>query len=183
LHPYEVAKASQDQVAQCYGKIFKCPVAVTRCGNYFGGYDFNFTRLIPGVARSILRGEAPTLRSNGRFKRDFLYIEDAVDAQLLVAQRLSENPELYGEAFNFSYGERIEVRDIVQRICQLLDASVRPVMNENSTAEIPEMLLSSEKARRRLDWKPRYDFSGGLERTVFWYREHFSKSKRIIYDS
>jgi dTDP-glucose 4,6-dehydratase len=182
LHPYEAAKASQDYAAQCYGKIFKCPVAVTRCGNFFGGYDFNFTRLIPGVIRSILQGEIPTLRSNGRFKRDFLCIEDAVDAQLLLAQRLSENPAIYGEAFNFSYGEHIEVRDIVKRICQLLDPTVDPVMNENSTAEIPEILLSSEKAKQYLGWKPSYDFSTALERTINWYREYFSQPLVHDYD-
>jgi dTDP-glucose 4,6-dehydratase len=182
FHPYEIAKASQDQAAQCYGKIFKCPVAITRCGNYYGGYDFNFSRLIPGVVRSVLRGEAPTLRSNGRFKRDFLYIEDAVDAQLLLAQRLSSSPALYGEAFNFSYGEHLEVRDIVQRICQLLNAPVDPVMNENSTAEIPEMLLSSEKAKQYLEWKPSYDFHAGLERTVKWYREHLFNPSSHSYD-
>jgi dTDP-glucose 4,6-dehydratase len=182
LHPYEVAKATQDQAAQCYGKIFKCPVAVTRCGNYFGGYDFNFSRLIPGVVRSVLRGETPTLRSNGRFKRDFLYIEDAVDAHLLVAKQLAANPALSGEAFNFSYGEHLEVRDIVQRICQLLDAPLKPVINENSTAEIPEMLLSSEKAKQVLGWKPSCDFNVGLERTVKWYRESLSMPSSHTYD-
>jgi CDP-glucose 4,6-dehydratase len=182
IHPYEVAKASQDQTAQCYGKIFKCPVAITRCGNYFGGYDFNFTRLIPGVVQNALRGEAPTLRSNGRSKRDFLYIEDAVDAHLLVAQQLWQNSALYGEAFNFSYGVHVEVRDIVQRICQLLDVPHAPVINENSTAEIPEILLSSEKAKQLLGWKPSCDFTGGLERTVKWYREYFSKSSSLTYD-
>jgi CDP-glucose 4,6-dehydratase len=174
LHPYEAAKASQDHAAQCYGKIYNCPVGITRCGNYFGGYDFNFTRLIPGVIRSILQGEIPTLRSNGQFTRDFLYIEDAVDAQLLLAQRLSENHALYGEAFNFSYGEHIEVRDMVQRICQLLDASVDPVVNENSAVEIPSMELSCEKAKQYLGWKPSHDLATGLERTVNWYREHLS---------
>ena len=182
LHPYEVAKTSQDQTAQCYGKIFKCPVAITRCGNYFGGYDFNFSRLIPGVVRSVLRGEAPILRSNGRFKRDFLYIEDAVDAQLLLAQQLSANPALYGEAFNFSYGEHIEVRDIVQRICQLLDAPFAPVMNEKSTAEIPEICLSSDKAKQSLGWKPLYDFATGLERTVKWYRQYLPAPSSHTYD-
>jgi dTDP-glucose 4,6-dehydratase len=182
LHPYEVAKASQDQIAQCYGKIFKCPVGITRCGNFFGGYDFNFTRLIPGVVRSVLRGEAPTLRSNGQFKRDFLYIEDAVDAQLLVAQRLSENPALYGEAFNFSYGEHIEVREIVHRICQLLDAPHDPVINEKCTAEIPDILLSSEKAKHLLGWKPSCDFTTGLDRTVKWYRKYLTTPSSQTYD-
>lgn len=176
LHPYEIAKASQDLVTHSYGKIYNCPVGITRCGNYFGGYDFNFTRLIPGVIRSILQGEIPTLRSNGRFTRDFLYIEDAVDAHLLLAQRLSENPALYGEAFNFSYGEPIEVRDIMERICQQIDSSVEPVVNENSTAEISDILLSSEKAKQFLGWKPSYDFTTGLERTINWYRKHFISS-------
>jgi dTDP-glucose 4,6-dehydratase len=176
LHPYEVAKATQDHVSQCYGKVYKCPVAITRCGNYFGGYDFNFTRLIPGVIRSIMQGESPTLRSNGRFTRDFLYIEDAVDAQLLVAQRLAENPALYGEAFNFSHGEHIEVREIVNQICKLLDAPVDVLMKENDTAEILDIALSCDKAKRELGWKPWYDFSTGLERTVDWYRAHLSKA-------
>ena len=174
LHPYEAAKASQDYAVHTYGKIFKCPVATTRCGNFFGGYDFNFTRLIPGLIRSILQGNVPILRSNGRFTRDFLYIEDAVDAQLLLAERLAENPELYGEAFNFSYGDRIEVRDIAQRICHMLDAPIDLVVNENSTAEIPDIELSSEKAKHCLDWKPFSGFAQGLERTVRWYCDHAS---------
>ncbi|MDH5739578.1 MAG: GDP-mannose 4,6-dehydratase [Nitrospira sp.] len=182
LHPYEAAKASQDHAAQCYGKIYKCPVAITRCGNFFGGYDFNFTRLIPGAIQSILQGDTPILRSNGRFTRDFLYVEDAVDAQLLLAQQLSENDALYGEAFNFSYGEHVEVREIIQRVCRLLDASVDPVVNENSAEEIPNMQLSCEKAKQYLGWKPSYNLTTGLEHTVNWYREHFSKSSVRNYD-
>lgn len=176
IHPYEAAKASQDFAAQTYGKVYRCPVAVTRCGNYFGGYDFNFTRLIPGVIRSILEGQTPVLRSNGRFTRDFLYIEDAVEAQLLVAERLSENSALYGEAFNFSYGERIEVRDIAIRICLLLESPFDPLINENSVTEIPHIELSSGKARDLLGWQPSYGFDRGLERTVQWYREHLAET-------
>lgn len=177
LHPYEAAKAAQDIAAQSYGKVFQCPVAITRCGNYFGGYDFNLTRLIPGVVRSIMRGTPPVLRSNGRFTRDFLYIEDAVDVQLLLAQRLSKDPTLYGEAFNFSYGERLEVLDIVHRICRLLDAPFAPVVNETVTAEIPHIELSSEKARHVLNWAPAHGFDKGLERTVQWYREYFAQQR------
>ena len=176
LHPYEAAKAAQDHAAQSYGKVFKLPVAITRCGNFFGGYDFNFSRLIPGVVQSILQGKVPRLRSNGRFTRDFLYIESAVDAQLLLAQRLSEDDSLYGEAFNFSYGEHVEVLDIVQRICRLLDVSAEVVVNENVAVEIPNMQLSCTKAEQRLGFKPSYDFTTGLERTVNWYRDHFITS-------
>ncbi|MGC3975533.1 MAG: GDP-mannose 4,6-dehydratase [Nitrospira sp.] len=175
IHPYETAKAAQDFAAQSYGKIFKLPVAITRCGNYFGGYDFNFTRLIPGVVQSIMRGEAPILRSNGQFTRDFLYIEDAVDVQLLLAQKLSADANLSGEAFNFSYGERVKVLDIVLQICRLLNAPFNPVVNENSRAEIPHIELSSKKAKQMLDWQPSYGFVTGLERTVAWYRQYFEE--------
>jgi CDP-glucose 4,6-dehydratase len=175
LHPYEMAKASQDFAAQSYGKVFNLPVAVTRCGNYFGGHDFNFTRLIPGVVRSIMQGEAPTLRSSGQFTRDFLYIEDAVDVQLLLAEKLSTNPKLSGEAFNFSYGERVQVLDIVRQICRLLDAPFNPVVNETTHTEIPHIELSSDKAKQLLDWQPSHGFMNGLERTVSWYRNYFEK--------
>ena len=157
-------------------RVWELPVAITRCGNFFGGYDFNFSRLIPGVVQSILQGKVPRLRSNGRFTRDFLYIESAVDAQLLLAQRLSEDDSLYGEAFNFSYGEHVEVLDIVQRICRLLDVSAKVVVNENNAVEIPNMQLSCTKAEQRLGFKPSYNFTTGLERTVNWYREHFIMS-------
>lgn len=175
LHPYETAKASQDFAAQSYGKMFQLPVAVTRCGNYFGGHDFNFSRLIPGVVQSIMQGAAPTLRSNGQFTRDFLYIEDAVDVQLLLAQRLSADPKLSGEAFNFSYGERVKVLDIVRQICGLLGAPFNPILNENSRTEIPHIELSSDKAKQMLDWKPTHGFVQGLERTVSWYRHYFEE--------
>ena len=183
LHPYETAKATQDYAAQSYGKFFNLPVAITRCGNYFGGHDFNFTRLIPGVVRSIMRGEAPVLRSNGRFTRDFLYIEDAVDVQLLLGQCLSENPTLYGEAFNFSYGERLEVVDIVHRICRLLDAPFEPVVNADVIVEIPHIELSSEKAKRLLNWRPSHGFMQGLQRTVHWYRDYFAHEEDCVNQS
>jgi nucleoside-diphosphate-sugar epimerase len=167
-----VAKASQDLAAQSYGRIYGVPVAVTRCGNYFGGYDFNYTRLIPGVIRSLVAGERPVLRSDGKFTRDYLYIEDAVDVQLELAERLYHDPSLYGEAFNFSYGAQVEVIEIVERIAELLGSPIKPLVNNSVSVEIRHMHLSSEKARTRLDWEPTCGFEEGMKRTVDWYRSH-----------
>ncbi len=178
LHPYETAKASQDLCAQTFGKVFGSHVGITRCGNYFGGYDFNFERLVPGVVRSITRNEAPSLRSNGRFTRDFLYIEDAVEVQLLLAEQLAKNPVLYGEAFNFSYGERIEVVDIIRKICEIMGTRLEPILGDSAGSEIPHMQLNSEKARDLLGWKPSIGFAAGLERTVEWYTDYFRGQKR-----
>lgn len=170
-HPYEVAKASQDHAAQSYGKVYGLPVSVTRCGNYFGPYDFNFSRLIPGVVKDIISGNAPELRSDGRFTRDFLYIEDAVDVQLLMAEQLARDPALYGEAFNFSYGEQIEVIEIVKKIVAILDFNVKPKVNNTVQAEIRHMHLSSDKAAQKLNWTPRVGFDEGLKSTVLWYAD------------
>lgn len=113
--------------AQTYGKHYGLPVAVTRCANYFGGFDFNFTRLVAGVAKSVFDGKRPVLRSDGRFTRDFLYIEDAVDIQLMLAERLATDRLLYGEAFNFSYGTQLEVIEIARRIARLMGTNLEPI--------------------------------------------------------
>ena len=177
VHPYEVAKASQDLAAQSFGKVYGVPVAVTRCGNYFGPYDFNFTRLIPSACESLAGGSRPVLRSDGRFTRDFLYIEDAVDAQLLLAERLAADATLCGEAFNFSYGEQIDVLEIVRRIAALAGHDAEPIVANSVRAEIRDMHLCSDKAKERFGWRPRIGFDQGLRMTVDWYLSYFRKQQ------
>jgi CDP-glucose 4,6-dehydratase len=177
VHPYEVAKASLDLAAQSYGKVYRLPVAVTRCGNFFGPYDFNFTRLIPGVLQSLENQQHPVLRSDGRATRDFLYVEDAAEAHLTLAEQLSEDDRLYGEAFNFSYGIQIEVLALVRRIVELAGSRLQPVTTDSVHAEIRHMQLSAEKARRLLGWDPRIGFDEGLKRTVAWYQAFLGKGE------
>jgi CDP-glucose 4,6-dehydratase len=178
LHPYEVAKASEDLVAQSYGKVYGLPVGVTRCGNFFGSYDLNATRLIPGTLEMLARGERPVLRSDGRSTRDFLYVEDAADAQMLLAEHLSSRPELYGEAFNFSYGLQLEVLEVVGRVMALAGREDAPIIDATTQSEIPHLHLSSDKAQQLLGWQPATGFDEGLARTVRWYLQHFSDQER-----
>lgn len=169
-HPYEVAKASQDLIAQSHGKVYKLPIAVTRCANYFGGWDFSWHRIIPGTVRSILAGGPVVLRSDGKFTRDFLYIEDAVNAQLVLAERLARDPAIHGEAFNFSYEVDLQVLEIVDRLCRLLDYRGHTEINATASAEIRFMQVNSDKARKLLAWQPAFDFEAALAETVEWYR-------------
>ncbi|HEY6532737.1 MAG TPA: SDR family NAD(P)-dependent oxidoreductase [Acidimicrobiales bacterium] len=172
-HPYEVAKASQDLITQSYGKVFGLPTAVTRCANFFGPNDLNMSRIVPGTLELLSRGERPVLRSDGRSTRDFLYIEDAVDAQLLLAEALRRDPTLYGEAFNFSYEMQIQILDLVGRLIDLTGSSVTPIVTEGVTAEIPHLHLASDKVIDVLGWQPSVGFEAGLERTVAWYGDYF----------
>ncbi len=178
-HPYEVAKASLDLAAQSFGKIYRMPIGVIRCGNFFGPYDFNFTRLLPGVMKSLVHGEAPVLRSDGRFTRDFLYVEDATEAHILLAEQLCENEALYGEAFNFSYGDQMEVIDIVRSIIEISGLDVQPQVVDGARAEIRHMHLSSDKAKELLGWEPKFQLIEGLRRTVAWYQWYFGQHENV----
>ena len=173
-HPYEVAKAAQDLLTQFYGKVHKLNTAVTRCGNFFGGWDFAFERIIPFCIREALFKRAPVLRSDGKFTRDFLYMEEAVNANLLLARKVVEEPGLRGEAFNFSHEVDIEIGQLAEMICQKLDPSLRPIFQGITKAEIRQMRLDTSKAKTILGWQAELDFDEGLDRTIAWYRQNRS---------
>jgi CDP-glucose 4,6-dehydratase len=172
LHPYEIAKATQDLLAQSYGRLFGLNIGITRCGNFFGGYDFAFERIIPYTIAQALKGEVPVLRSDGQFTRDFLYVEEAARAHLLLAERLAGDATLRGEAFNFSHGVEITVLRLVQGILALMGSKLAPVIASTAKAEIEHMKLDTDKAKTRLGWTPELDFEAGLRRTIAWYREN-----------
>jgi CDP-glucose 4,6-dehydratase len=171
-HPYDVSKSCADLIAQSYATTYQMPVAVTRCGNFYGGGDLNWNRIVPGTIRAILRGQSPIIRSDGQNIRDYFYVEDGAAAYMLLAEKLSTNPELSGEAFNFSTETKMTVLEIVERILAAMKSALKPDIRAQATNEIREQLLDATKAKTRLAWKPLYAFSEGLERTVDWYRAH-----------
>jgi CDP-glucose 4,6-dehydratase len=175
--PYSVSKACADLVAQSYARTYTLPLAITRSGNFYGPGDLHFDRLIPGVVRSFLQNERPVLRSDGSFIRDFLYVEDAAAAHLLVAEQL-DRAEVRGEAFNFSPSEKRTVLEVVQSIKEAVGSSLEPDIQNTSTGEIPSQYLSSDKAVRVLGWKATTDFAVGLRKTVDWYRYYFAAEKK-----
>ena len=170
-HPYDASKACGDLVARSYAVTFDLPVAVTRCGNLYGGGDLNWNRLIPGTIRSVLRQERPVIRSDGTLVRDYFYVEDGVDAYLLLAQRLGAEPGLGGEAFNFSDERRISVLDLTRTILARMRSDLEPLVLNEVKHEIPHQSLLAAKARRRLGWTPAFTLEQGLDRTIDWYRE------------
>jgi CDP-glucose 4,6-dehydratase len=171
-HPYDVSKSCADLIAKTYAVSYGLRVAITRCGNFYGGGDLNWSRVIPGTIRSVLRGARPVIRSDGKFIRDYFYVEDGAAAYMLLAERLAENPSLSGEAFNFSNEIQVTVLEIVEKILTLMGSDLTPEVRNEVTNEIRHQYLSAAKARRLLDWKPLFELDGGLSRTIAWYREH-----------
>lgn len=176
-HPYDVSKSCADLIGQSYARSFQLPVVVTRCGNFYGGGDLNWNRIIPGTIRSILRGQRPVIRSDGTYVRDYFYVEDGAAAYMLLAEKLAADPALRGEAFNFSNELQVTVRELVDRILAAMGSKVVPEVRNEAQREIKHQYLSAEKARRMLGWRPLFTLEQGLERTLAWYREHLEVAK------
>ncbi len=174
-HPYDVSKSCADLITQAYYTTYKLPVGITRCGNIYGGGDLNWDRIVPGTVRSVLRGEAPVIRSDGTLVRDYLYVADIVEAYLRLAERL-EDPALHGQAFNFGMDDPKTVLEITQAIIDISDhPQLKPVVLNQASHEIVRQYLASEKAHRLLGWHAQYSLEEGLRQTLAWYREFFQK--------
>lgn len=173
-HPYDVSKSCADLLSHTYFNTYGLPVCITRCGNLYGGGDLNFNRIIPQTIRLVLNGEAPEIRSDGTFIRDYFYIEDAVQAYLLLAEKMEELG-LAGEAFNFSNEIQLTVLELVEKILKTMDSDLKPKVLNQGSHEIKHQYLSAEKARKLLNWTPAHTIDDGLEKTIEWYKAFFQK--------
>jgi CDP-glucose 4,6-dehydratase len=177
-HPYDVSKSCADLISQAYAQTYGLPVAITRCGNFYGGGDLNWNRIVPGTIRSVLRGQRPIIRSDGTFVRDYFYVEDGAVAYMLLAEQLAAQPELRGEAFNFSNELQLTVMELVQQILTRMESGLVPDVCNEASNEIRFQYLSAAKARHVLGWSPLFTLDQGLDLTIRWYREFFESQKR-----
>jgi CDP-glucose 4,6-dehydratase len=181
-HPYDASKACTDIIAQTYFHSYGLPVCVTRAGNFFGGRDLNFNRIVPGVARWALRGDQPVLRSDGSMVRDYIYVRDVVFGYLSLTEQM-EDPALHGQAFNFSTEQPITVIDLVRRILAAAGRmDLEPIILGEATNEIPEQHLSAAKARSLLGWAPVWTLDEALGETLAWYRGWLAGAGRLASD-
>ena len=172
-HPYEVSKSCTDLISTTYSRTYSVPCTIARCGNIYGGGDLNWNRIVPGTFRALLRHETPVLRSDGTFVRDYIHVEDVVDAYLILAEE-SHRQELWGEGFNFSDESPLTVMEVYRAICHAAgrDGEVPRILGMASD-EIKDQYLSSSKAQLMLDWRPRLSLDDGLRVTHEWYERFF----------
>jgi CDP-glucose 4,6-dehydratase len=169
-HPYDVSKSCTDLIAMSYAHTYGLPAVVARCGNIYGGGDLNWSRIVPGTIRSLWLGQKPIIRSNGLFTRDYIFVEDVVDAYMTLAEKCTE-PGVQGEAFNFSPETRVTVLEITRLITKLMQRDdLAPVILDQARGEIRDQYLDSTKAKTRLGWTARHALDAGLTETIAWYR-------------
>lgn len=174
-HPYDVSKSCTDLLSQTYFETYRLPVCLTRCGNFYGGGDLNFNRIIPGTIRSLLNDERPIIRSDGTFIRDYIYVGEVADAYMLLAERMRD-ASTHGEAFNFSNELQITALELVNKIRALMGRNdLEPLILNEAVGEIKHQYLSAEKARRVLKWESSNSLDDSLRATIDWYRSYFKE--------
>jgi CDP-glucose 4,6-dehydratase len=169
-YPYDVSKAATDMIARSYAATYGMPVAVTRLANVYGPGDVNWARVIPDTAQALLRGERPVIRSDGTPERDYIYVEDAADAYLAVADSLEDRAH-WGRAWNAGSGEPRSVLEIVERLIEISGRDVEPEVRGTGTphAEIDRQYLDPRAIREELGWTPKWDLDSGLRAAWEWY--------------
>ncbi len=175
-HPYDVSKSCTDLIADTYSYTYRLPIVIARCGNLYGGGDLNWSRLIPGTIRNFHSGTIPVIRSDGTLTRDYLYVEDAVQAYLLLA-RVANTEHVRGQAFNFGPNKPYSVLEIVGALQRLMDCADLPLKLLNEAKdEIHDQSLDSHKARTALNWQPLFSLEEGLQHTIDWYRNYLEET-------
>jgi len=176
-HPYDVSKSCTDLISLMYHNTYKLPVCVTRCGNLYGPGDLNFSRIIPDTIVKALTGRPVEIRSDGLFIRDYFFVKDAAMAYITLAEHM-DNPEIAGQAFNFSTGNCMNVLQVVDKILEAVGRpDLKPIVLNQAKAEIHDQTLSSEKANRVLGWKTYYTIEEGMKETVEWYKKYLEKKQ------
>lgn len=173
IAPYDASKVCTEVVSKSYAMTYGLPIIIARCGNIYGGGDFNFSRLIPGTIKSLLDNEAPIIRSDGTFIRDYVYVKNVAEVYLRLAELVSQGNGV-GESFNYSDDAPKTVIDVVNRLIRLMDKQhIKPVIQNNAPHEIHDQHLSSEKLRTLVNLNQLSDMDVGLTETIGWYREFF----------
>ena len=175
MYPYEVSKSCADLIAQSYYHAYDLPVAIARCGNIYGGGDLNWSRIIPDAIRCCLNQTPLKLRSDGTFIRDYIYVKDVARAYRVLAEKL-DDPQVKGQAFNFSPEKPYSVLELVEHIHQLMDNTIPPQIMNTAQGEIHSQYLDSSKAHRLLNWQPQYDLDAGLSETIVWYTHYLNET-------
>ncbi len=173
ISPYALSKYTGERYCQIFSEIYNLPTICLRYFNVFGPYQdpaSEYSAAIPRFINLMLDDNQPIIFGDGEQSRDFTYVENVVEANILAA-----NSKLTGKVINIACGERVSIKKVVQTLNAILNKEIEPVYKESRIGEIKHSLADISKAREEIGYEPKYKFTEGLRKTVDW----FQKRKRL----
>jgi len=171
ISPYAVAKLAGEHYMRAFNRVYGLETVVLRYFNVFGPYQdptSHYSGVLAIFCRRMLAGEQPTIYGDGEQSRDFTYIDNVVDANLLAAAAPAE--KVAGQMMNTATGARITLNQTLEILCDLTGYAGKPAYAEGRAGDIKDSLADISLAGELLGYKPTVDFREGLRRTVDWYR-------------
>ena len=174
VYPYDLSKTCSDLICQSYSKVYDLNVAIVRCGNLYGPGDFNKNRIIPETIISTIQNKKLKIRSSGKFVRDYLYVDDAVNAYYLIMnEMLKKGKKLL--IYNVGSKDNFSVLSLVKLILKIMNKDeLKPIILNKSKQEINFQKLNDKKIRKELGWKQNVSMALGLKNTINWYKKNYS---------
>ena len=175
IYPYYLSKKCSDLICQSYAKVFKLNVAIVRCVNLYGPGDFNLKRIIPETIISLINNKSLQIRSSGKLRRDYLYVDDAVNAYYLIMKKLEQNNINRLLIYNVSSINNLSVIQLFSIISNLMNKkNVKPIITNKSKKENNFQKLNDSKIKKELGWKQKISITKGLKNTITWYQKNYS---------
>jgi len=176
LSPYAVTKYANELFAEVFADIYGMRLIGLRYFNVFGPKQNKFgpyAAVIPLFISSSIEGVAPTINGDGTQSRDFTFIENVLQANMLALQTQTEKKH---EVFNVAFGSKTSLNELWENICSISGKNFEAIHGPDRMGDIRDSLADISKAESMLGYKPLYDVKKGLEITFEWYKEYYAKN-------
>ena len=170
IAPYAVSKLAAEGYCRAFHEVYGLETVALRYFNVFGPRQdpqSQYAAVVPNFITAVLEGQSPIIHGDGEQSRDFTYVDNAVDANILAASA----PGAAGEAFNIACGERVSLNEVVARLGALAGVEVDAVHTDPRPGDVRHSLADISKACDILGYEPAVDFDEGLRRTYAYYEE------------
>lgn len=177
LSPYAITKITNELYAQNFFELFGLPTIGLRYFNVYGKKQNPFSiysAVIPIFINTLLNRETPTIHGDGKQSRDFVFIEDIIQGNLktCLAPKAA-----FGKVFNISYGNKVYIKDLYNKICNLLSVDIKPKYSHSRQGDIKHSVGDIKKAKKLLNYNPKYNIDLGLKETIDWYKKNLKCQK------
>jgi UDP-glucose 4-epimerase len=170
LSPYAVAKLAGEQYCAAFTEVYGLETVRLRYFNVFGPRqtpDSPYAAVIPLFIQALTAGRSPTIHGDGQQSRDFTFVADAVQANLLAA----EAPGVGGRVYNVACGQRTTLLELVQFLNELLGTAIVPTYTAPRPGDVKHSQADIQRARAELGYRPTTDVPAGLDRCLAWWTQ------------